>query len=186
MTRCLTRRAAYSMLCLEDKKRVRTGAVELGKVLTPKSPILRVLQAGKKRVRTGAVELGKMLTAESRLLCVVPAGKKRVRTGAVELGKVLTPGTRIEAGENRCNGTGQGAYPLTRRAASSMLCPAGKRQVRSGAWNWARCLPRRAASSKLRPAGKRQVRENRCNGTGQGAYPGEPLSPCCARRTRSG
>jgi hypothetical protein len=79
------------MLCLADKKRVRTGAVELGKVLTPKSPLLRVLQAGKKRVRTGAVELGKMHTPESSFLHVMPS--------------------RQDVDDNRGNGTGKGAYP---------------------------------------------------------------------------
>ncbi len=34
--------------------------------------------------------------------------------------------------------------------------------------------------------GRQEADENRCSGTGQGAYPGEPPSPCCARQTRSG
>ncbi len=42
-------------------------------------------------MRTGAKELGKVLTPESCLLHVVPGGQ--------------------EAGENRCNRTGKGAYP---------------------------------------------------------------------------
>jgi hypothetical protein len=85
-------------------------------------------------VRAGAMELGKVLTPESRLLHVVPGGQ--------------------EAGENRCNGIGQGAYP-----------------------------------GELPPpccAGGQEAGENRCNGTGQGAYPGEPPPPCCVQEARSG
>ncbi len=132
-----------------------------------------------------------MLTWESRLLHVVPS--------------------KQEADENRCSGTAKGAYP----GEPPPLCCAqqarsGREQVQ---WNWARCLPRRAASSMLCPADKKQVRtgamelgkvltsesrllhvvpggqeagENRRNGTGQVAYPREPPPPCCARRTRSG
>ncbi len=60
-----------------------------------------------------------------------------MRTGAMELGKV------------RC---------LPQRAASSMLCPADKKQVRIGAMELARCLPWRAASSMLWPADKKRLR----------------------------
>jgi hypothetical protein len=105
------------MLCLADKKRVRTGAVELGKVLTPESPLLLVVPSRQEAGENWCSGRKRFLPwrAASSLLC--PAGKKRVRTGAVELGKVLTPESRLlhvvpgeqGAGESRCNGTGQGA-----------------------------------------------------------------------------
>ncbi len=70
------------------------------------------------------------------MLC--PAGKKCVRTGAVELGKVLTPQSRLlhvvpggqEAGENRSNGTGQGAYP---REPPPPCVPSSKEACETGA-----------------------------------------------------
>jgi hypothetical protein len=52
------------------------------------------------------MELGKVLTLKSRFLHVAPS--------------------RQEASENRCNGTGQDAYPRPR--PFSILCPASKRQ----------------------------------------------------------
>jgi hypothetical protein len=103
------------MLHPAGKKRVRTGAMELGKMLTldlDPSPYC----ARQARGRTSAKELGNARVLFSTL-CLID--KKEMRMGAMELGKVLTPESRLldvvpdrqEAGKNRCHGIGQGAYP---------------------------------------------------------------------------
>jgi hypothetical protein len=116
--RCLPPRVPFSMLCPAGKKQVRTGAMELGKVLTPESRLLHVVPSrqdvdenrcngsGKgaypiqspspccsqrERGRTSGKDLGKVLTWESRLLHVVPSEQEVMRTATVELRKVLSP-----------------------------------------------------------------------------------------------
>ncbi len=76
--RCLPQRAASSVLYPADNKQVRTGAMELGKVLTPQSRLLHVVPSKQEADETGAVELRKVLTPESRLLHVVPGGQEAV------------------------------------------------------------------------------------------------------------
>ncbi len=63
--------------------------------------------------KTGAMELGKVLTPESCLLHVVPSRQEVDDAGAIELDKVLTPESCLlhvvsseqEEGESRCNET---------------------------------------------------------------------------------
>ncbi len=94
------------------------------------------------------------------MLC--PADKKRVSAGAMELEKVLNPENcllhvvagRQEAGENRCSGTGKGAYPQESPSPCS--------------------------------ASRQEASENWCSGTEKNAYPREPPPLCCAQQARSG
>jgi hypothetical protein len=92
---------------------------------------------GKKQVRTDAMELGKVLAlrAASSMLC--PAGKKWMRTGAMELGKVLTldldPSPYVARQARGRKSAKELGKVLPRRVASSMLCPANKMRMRTGA-----------------------------------------------------
>jgi hypothetical protein len=71
---------------------MNTGAIELGKVLTPESRLLHVVpggqEAGENRVQWNWARCLPQRAASS-IMC--PADKERVETGAMELGKVLTP-----------------------------------------------------------------------------------------------
>ncbi len=104
------------MLCPAGKKRVRTGEMELDKVLTPESRLLHVVPGGQEAGESRCNGTGPHRVLFSTL-CLVD--KKEMRIGAMELGKVLTPESRLlhvvpdgqEAGKNRCHGIGQGAYP---------------------------------------------------------------------------
>ncbi len=64
--------------------------------------------------------------------------------------------SRQEVYENRCNGTGKGVHPgcLPRRVAFSMLCPAGKRQVRTGAMELGKVLTPESRLLHVVPGGQ--------------------------------
>jgi hypothetical protein len=124
------------------------------------------------------------------MLC--PADKKRERAGAIELGKLLTPESCLlhvvsseqEEGESRCNET-EWARCLSLKEASSMLCPAGKKCMKTGAMELGKVLTQESCLLHVVPS-EQKAGENRCNGTGQGVYPGEPPPPSCAQQARSG
>jgi hypothetical protein len=80
------------------------------------------------------------------------------------------------------NGTGQGAYP--RESASPLfLCLADKNEMRKGAMEMGKVLTPESRLLHVMPS-RQEVDDNRCNGTGQGAYPGELPPPCCFQRAR--